>query len=62
MSYLLAGIYINADRVDIPQEYRGIGIRIEDDILITESEPVVLSKSCPKHPDDIESIMSQASR
>ncbi|XP_045205280.1 xaa-Pro aminopeptidase 3-like [Mercenaria mercenaria] len=56
------GIYIKADSTDVPPEYRGIGIRIEDDILITESKPVVLTKSCPKHPDDIEQIMSQTCR
>lgn len=43
----------------MPEKYRGIGIRIEDDILVTESEPVVLSAACPKHPDDIEQIMSK---
>jgi Xaa-Pro aminopeptidase len=56
------GIYIKADDETVPPEYRGIGIRIEDNILITETKPVVLTKSCPKHPDEIEQIMSQASR
>ena len=39
------------------KEYRDIGIRIEDDILITQSGPVVLSSTAPKDPDEIESIM-----
>jgi len=42
----------------VPEEYRGIGIRIEDNVLITESKPVVLTSDCPKHPDDIENIMA----
>ncbi|KAL4230342.1 Xaa-Pro aminopeptidase 3 [Mactra antiquata] len=53
------GIYIKADREDVKPEYRGIGIRIEDNILITKSKPIVLTKSCPKHPDDIEKLVNQ---
>lgn len=37
--------------------YKDIGIRIEDDILITRSGPVVLSHLAPKDPDEIESLM-----
>ncbi|MCH4072964.1 aminopeptidase P N-terminal domain-containing protein [Pseudoramibacter sp.] len=36
---------------------RGMGVRIEDDILITEEGPVVLSKEIPKKVDEIESMM-----
>ena len=54
----ISGLYINKNRVDVPEKFRGIGIRIEDDILVTDSEPVVLTASCPKHPDHIEEIMS----
>jgi len=41
------GIYI-PDDPDIPEKYRGIGIRVEDNVLITESEPDVLTKRAPK--------------
>jgi len=51
------GLYI-PDDPSIPPQYRGIGIRIEDDILITESSPVVLTAATPKDPDEIESIMN----
>src|SRR3990167_1532719 len=39
------------------KEYKDIGIRIEDDILITRSGPVTLSHLAPKDPDEIESMM-----
>lgn len=38
--------------------YRGIGIRIEDDVLITENGPDVLTAECPKEVEDIERLMS----
>lgn len=53
------GIYIPDTNYKVSAEYRGIGIRIEDNILITESEPVNLSVSCPKRVEDIESLMSR---
>ena len=43
--------------IEIPERYSGIGIRIEDDILVTEDGPVVLSSSCPKEISEIESIV-----
>lgn len=57
--FYILGIYIKADRDDVNPKYRGIGIRIEDNILITKSKPVVLTQSCPKHPDEIERLMLQ---
>ncbi|XP_050517465.1 xaa-Pro aminopeptidase 3-like [Diabrotica virgifera virgifera] len=53
------GIYVNENNKLLPKQYRGIGIRIEDDILITENGPVVLSRKCPKHIDEIERIASE---
>lgn len=45
------GIYIAADRLDVPAEFRGIGIRIEDDVLITKDKTIeILTKSCIKDP------------
>ena len=43
---------------DVPEEFRGHGLRIEDDILMTNHGPIVLSDNCPKHPDDIEKCMA----
>jgi len=53
------GLYFGGWRTDvqIPERYSGIGIRIEDDILITEDGPVVLSSSCPKEIHEIEMIV-----
>jgi Xaa-Pro aminopeptidase len=53
------GLYIAPD-ADVPVEYRGIGIRIEDDILITEDGFEVLTKDVVKQADDIEALMAQA--
>ncbi|OCG07097.1 Xaa-Pro aminopeptidase [Gilliamella sp. wkB178] len=50
------GLYINQD-ADVPERYKGIGIRIEDNILITESGNEVLTADVPKDPDQIEKLM-----
>ena len=51
------GIYIAADR-DIPARWRNIGIRIEDDVAISNNGPDVLTKGLAKDPDDIEKLMA----
>ena len=40
------------------RRYRGIGIRTEDDVLITEDGADVLTAECPKEVEDIERLMS----
>ena len=51
------GLYIAPD-ADVPEQYRGIGIRIEDDIIITESGNENLTASVVKKADDIEALMA----
>ena len=53
------GLYIAPD-ADVPPEYRGIGIRIEDDILITETGNENLTDSVVKDPEAIEALMAAA--
>ena len=53
------GLYIAPD-ADVPPAYRGIGIRIEDDILITEDGNENLTVSVVKKADDIEALMAAA--
>ncbi len=53
------GLYIAPD-ADVPPEYRGIGIRIEDDILITANGNENLTASVVKDADAIEALMAAA--
>jgi len=50
------GIYIGKDDKDVPQKYREIAIRIEDDILVTKEGNENLSKQIPKEIKEIETI------
>ena len=55
------GLYFGSWRsdIDIPKRYSGIGIRIEDDILVTNEGPVILTSSCPKEIFEIESLVGK---
>jgi Xaa-Pro aminopeptidase len=53
------GIYISPDTKDIPEQYLGIGVRIEDDVLCTADGPRVLTTKVPKDADEIEALMAK---
>jgi Xaa-Pro aminopeptidase len=48
------GIYISPEADYAPKEYRGLGVRIEDDVLITDGGPEVLTAPCVKSVKDVE--------
>lgn len=54
------GIYIAPDAKEVPARWRGIGIRIEDDVAVTTSEPDILSNGVPKEIDEIETLMAES--
>ena len=56
------GLYFGAWRpdVDCPERYANIGIRIEDDVLVTNDGPVILTEDCPKTIEEIEEIVGNS--
>ncbi|KMZ56579.1 putative Xaa-pro dipeptidase, partial [Zostera marina] len=54
------GIYIPHTFQEAPEWYRGIGIRIEDEILITDTGHEVLTGSIPKEISHLKSLLNQA--
>src|SRR5690606_18350514 len=54
------GIYVAPDATGKSKHWRGIGIRIEDDVLIARDRPVVLRGGLPRTPVEIERVMSGA--
>ena len=56
------GLYIPPDDKNAPAKYLGIGIRIEDDVLVTEDGNLNLTAKVPKNADEIEALMKKSAR
>ena len=54
------GIYIPPGSKGVAREWWGIGVRIEDDVVVTHGDPEVLTASMPTDPDEIERLMAAA--
>jgi Xaa-Pro aminopeptidase len=52
------GLYFQPDDLTVPEEYRGIGVRIEDNILVTDSGAENLSVGIPRTSDDVEAWLA----
>ncbi|QIK72853.1 aminopeptidase P family protein [Propioniciclava coleopterorum] len=53
------GIYFKSTDLLVPEELRGIGVRIEDDIVITDGEARLLSDALPREADDVEAWLAR---
>jgi Xaa-Pro aminopeptidase len=53
------GLYIGKDAEGIPDKYRGIGVRIEDDVLVTPHGYRILTEKAPKQVAEIEELMAR---
>lgn len=52
------GLYFREDDLKVPERFRGIGIRVEDNILVTEDGAIRLSEAIPRTADDVEQWMA----
>ena len=51
------GIYIAENSRGVPKRWHGIGVRIEDDILVTKDGYEILSRNLPRAPEEVEAMV-----
>jgi Xaa-Pro aminopeptidase len=52
------GVYVSEQHPEVAKKWHNIGIRIEDDVLVTKDGCEVLTEAVPKHPDEVEALMA----
>lgn len=52
------GLYLQPDDLTLPEEFRGLGVRIEDDLVITADGARLMSGALPRRSDEVETWMA----